>query len=250
MTPRNVPAVDRRSRLNRDRVLRSAIGLADKEGIERLTMRRLGEVLGVEAMSLYNHVANKEDLLNGMIDVLFAEIELPPHDEPWKAALRKRSVSVRQVLRSHPWANGLMHSGTSPGPAMLRHHNRVLGTFRNGGFSSTMAAHAFSALDSYVYGFANQEKALPFDTAEQAAAMGRALFAQLPAAEYPYLHELTAMHVLQPVYSYADELGFGLDLVLDALERARDAETGHRISAGQPGVLRDGPVESGGIEIS
>ncbi|MBP2217113.1 TetR/AcrR family transcriptional regulator C-terminal domain-containing protein [Arthrobacter sp. CAN_C5] len=219
-----VPDVDRRIRLSRDRVLEAAIALADEGGIERLTMRRLGEELGVEAMSLYNHVANKEDLLNGMIDALFAEIVLPPHDEPWKAALRKRSVSVREVLLSHPWANGLMDSGSSPGPATLRHHDRVLGTFRNGGFSLTMTAHAVSALDSYVYGFAKQEKALPFDTGEQAAAMAQMLLAQLSAADYPYLFELMSKHVLQPGYSYSKEFVFGLDLVLNALEKARNED--------------------------
>ncbi|WP_258064386.1 TetR/AcrR family transcriptional regulator [Arthrobacter sp. ZGTC131] len=202
--------------------MQTAIRLADEEGIEKLSMRRLGEGLGVEAMSLYNHVSNKEDLLNGMIDSLYGEVELPSHDDDWKTALRKRSVSVREVLLRHPWANGLMDSGTSPGPGTLRHHDRVLGTFRNGGFSLAMTAHAFSALDSYVYGYAKQEKALPFDTEEQAAAMASVMLAQLPASEYPYLYELMAKHVLQPGYNYADEFSFGLDLVLDALERARD----------------------------
>jgi hypothetical protein len=173
-------------------------------------------------MSLYNHVSNKEDLLNGMIDSVYGEIELPSHDDDWKTALRKRSVSVREVLARHPWANGLMDSGTSPGPGTLRHHDRVLGTLRTGGFSLALAAHAFSALDSYVYGYARQEKALPFDTEEQAAAMANAMLAHVPASEYPYLHELMAKHVLQPGYNYADEFTFGLDLVLDALERKRD----------------------------
>ncbi len=222
MPAKSVQRTEGRARLNRERVLQTAIRLADEEGIEKLSMRRLGEGLGVEAMSLYNHVSNKEDLLNGMIDSLYGEVELPSHDDDWKTALRKRSVSVREVLLRHPWANGLMDSGTSPGPGTLRHHDRVLGTFRNGGFSLAMTAHAFSALDSYVYGYAKQEKALPFDTEEQAAAMASVMLAQLPASEYPYLYELMAKHVLQPGYNYADEFSFGLDLVLDALERARD----------------------------
>ena len=224
MPAKSVQRTEGRARLNRERVLQTAIKLADEDGLEKLSMRRLGEGLGVEAMSLYNHVSNKEDLLNGMIDTLYGEIELPSHDDDWKTALRKRSVSVRQVLLRHPWANGLMDSATSPGPGTLRHHDRVLGTFRNGGFSLAMTAHAFSALDSYVYGYAKQEKALPFDTEEQAAAMANVMLAQLPASEYPYLYELMAKHVLQPGYNYADEFSFGLDLVLDALERARDAE--------------------------
>jgi AcrR family transcriptional regulator len=224
MPAKSVQQTEGRARLNRERVLQTAIRLADEEGIEKLSMRRLGEGLGVEAMSLYNHVSNKEDLLNGMIDTLYGEIELPSHDDDWKTALRKRSVSVRDVLLRHPWANGLMDSASSPGPGTLRHHDRVLGTFRNGGFSLAMTAHAFSALDSYVYGYAKQEKALPFDTEEQAAAMASAMLAQLPASEYPYLHELMGKHVLRPGYNYADEFSFGLDLVLDALERERDLE--------------------------
>lgn len=226
MPAKSVQRSEGRRRLNRDRVLEMAIKLADEGGLEKLSMRRLGDELGVEAMSLYNHVSNKEDLLNGMIDALYKETELPSHDDDWKSALRKRSVSVRKVLLRHPWANGLMDSATSPGPGTLRHHDRVLGTFRTGGFSLAMTAHAFSALDSYVYGYAKQEKALPFDTEEQAASMASTMLAQLPASEYPYLYELMAKHVLQPGYNYSEEFSFGLDLVLDALERARDAERG------------------------
>ncbi|PTT61403.1 TetR/AcrR family transcriptional regulator [Arthrobacter sp. HMWF013] len=224
MAEKKAQGAEGRARLNRERVLETAIRLADGGGIEKLSMRRLGDELGVEAMSLYNHVSNKEDLLNGMIDALYGEIELPSHGDDWKSAVRKRSVSVRAVLLRHPWANGLMDSATRPGPGTLRHHDRVLGTFRNGGFSLAMTAHAFSALDSYVYGFAKQEKALPFDTTEETADMANIMLAQLPASEYPYLYELTAKHVLRPGYSYADEFTFGLDLVLDALERARDSE--------------------------
>jgi len=208
-----------RGRLNRDRVLTTAIALADKAGIESLTMRRLGEELGVEAMSLYNHVANKEDLLHGMVDAVFSEIELPSHSDGWKSAMRKRSISFRTALSRHPWATGLQDSGTNPGPGTLRHHDRVIGTLRNAGFSVAMAAHAFSALDSYIYGFAMQEKSLPFRTEEETAAMAHIMLAQLPANEYPYLAELTAEHVLQPGYNYGDEFPLGLDLILDGLER-------------------------------
>jgi AcrR family transcriptional regulator len=207
-----------RGRLNRERVLNTAIALADESGIESLTMRRLGEELGVEAMSLYNHVANKEDLLNAMVDAVFAEIELPSHSDDWKTAMRKRSFSFRETLSRHPWATALKDSGTNPGPATLRHHDRVIGTLRNAGFSIAMAAHAFSALDSYIYGFAMQEKSLPFHTEEETAAMAHIMLAQLPVDEYPYLAELTADHVLQPGYPYADEFPLGLDLLLDGLE--------------------------------
>jgi AcrR family transcriptional regulator len=207
-----------RARLNRERVLSTAIALADSGGIESLTMRRLGEELGVEAMSLYNHVANKEDLLNGMVDAVFGEIELPSHSDDWKTAIRKRSVSFRAALSRHPWATGLKDSGTNPGPATLRHHDRVIGTLRNAGFSVAMAAHAFSAVDSYIYGFAMQEKSLPFSTEEETAAMAHIMLAQLPANEYPYLAELTSDHVLKPGYNYGDEFPLGLDLILDGLE--------------------------------
>lgn len=213
-----------RIRLNRDRVLRTAIALADAVGIEALTMRRLGEELGVEAMSLYNHVANKEDLLHGMVDAVFGEIELPSPGDDWKTAMRKRGVSFRNVLTRHPWATTLKDSGTDPGPATLRHHDRVIGSLRNGGFSIALAAHAFSALDSYIYGFAMQEKALPFHTEEETAAMAQVMLAQFSVKEYPYLTELTVKHVLQPGYNYGDEFPLGLDLILDGLERARDEQ--------------------------
>ncbi len=200
-------------------MLSTSIALADGAGIDSLTMRRLGEELGVEAMSLYNHVTNKEDLLNGMVDAVFNEIELPAHSDDWKTAMRKRSVSFRAVLSRHPWATGLKDSGTNPGPATLRHHDRVIGTLRNAGFSIEMTAHAFSALDSYIYGFAMQEKNLPITTEEETAAMAHIMLAQLPANEYPYLAELTADHVLKPGYNYSDEFPLGLDLILDGLER-------------------------------
>ena len=211
-----------RARLNRDRVLRTAIAIADVGGIEALTMRRLGEELGVEAMSIYNHVANKDDLLHGMVDAVFGEIDLPSHGDDWKTAMRKRALSFRDALSRHPWATTLKDSGTDPGPATLRHHDRVIGTLRTGGFSIALAAHAFSAIDSYIYGFAMQEKSLPFHTEEETAAMAHIMLAGLPANEYPYLAELTAKHVLQPGYNYGDEFPLGLNLILDGLERARD----------------------------
>lgn len=214
-----------RARLNRERVLAVAIDLADRVGLDSLTMRRLGEELGVEAMSIYSHVANKEDLLNAMVDAIFAEIELPSHSDDWKTAMRKRSVSFRNALSRHPWATSLKDSGTNPGPATLRHLDRTLGTLRNGGFSLAMTAHAISAIDSYVYGFAMQEKSLPFKTEEETAIMAQIMLAQLATAEYPYLAELTAKHVLQPGYKYANEFEFGLDLMLDALARELDEQS-------------------------
>ena len=119
----------------RERVLRAAIDLADERGIESLSMRRLSQELGGAPMSLYNHVANKEDLLDGMIDVVFSEIELPSEEGSWKTAMRQRAISIRTVMSRHPWAIGLMESRTSPGPATLRHHDAVIGSLRDAGFS-------------------------------------------------------------------------------------------------------------------
>jgi AcrR family transcriptional regulator len=204
-------------------VLRAAVAFADESGIGSLSMRRLGEVLGVEAMSLYNHVANKSELLDGMVDVVFGEIDLPGGESDWRSAMRQRAISARTVLSRHRWAIGLMESRTTPGPATLRHHDAVIGSLRGGGFSVAMAAHAFSVLDSYIYGFALQEANLPFDTGEETAELAQAILAQFPADEYPHLTELTVEHVLQPGYDYGNEYAFGLDLILDGLEHARGA---------------------------
>jgi AcrR family transcriptional regulator len=216
----------RRIPLSRARVLQAAVALAGAGGIEALTMRRLGQELGVEAMSLYKHVANKEDLLDGMVDVVFGEIELPPADTDWRTAMRRRAVSVRSALMRHPWATPLMQSRSRPGPATLRHHDAVIGSLRTAGFPIALVAHAFSALDSYIYGFALQQRSLPFETAEETADLAQSIMASFPADEYPHLVELTVQHVLQPGYDYGDEFEFGLDLLLDGLERALPGTAG------------------------
>jgi AcrR family transcriptional regulator len=210
----------RREPLSRSQVLRAAVALADQGGIAALSMRKLGQALGVEAMSLYNHVANKSDLLDGMIDIVFSEIGLPAGDTGWKPAMRQRAISARDVLGRHRWAIGLMESRRSPGPATLRHHDAVLGCLRQAGFSVEMTAHAYSLLDSYIYGFALQEASLPFDTPEKTTQVAQEIFGQFPAGEYPHLTELTIQHILQPGYHYGGEFEIGLDLILDALERA------------------------------
>jgi AcrR family transcriptional regulator len=205
-----------RTRLSRERVLRAAVNFADENGVATLSMRKLGETLGVEAMSLYNHVANKDELLDGMVDVVFGEIDLPPGDSHWKTAMRQRAVSAREVLGQHHWAIGLMESRTTPGPATLRHQDAVLGCLRGAGFSIALTAHAYSLLDSYVYGFALQEASLPFDTAAALPDISR----QFSAEEYPHLAELAVEHVFQPGYEHGDEFEIGLDLILHGLERA------------------------------
>jgi AcrR family transcriptional regulator len=211
--PRNEKGV------TRERVLRTAVELADASGLESLSMRKLGRALGVEAMSLYNHVANKEELLDGMIDVVFAEIDLPA-DADWRTAMRQRAISVRAALSRHRWAIGLMESRTNPGPATLRAHDAVLGCLRTAGFPVALAGHAFSAIDSYVYGFALQERGLPFDTPEETAELAQVMLAQFPVEAFPHLYEFTTGHVMQPGYDSAAEFEFGLDLILDGLERA------------------------------
>lgn len=212
-----------RGRLSRDRVLRAAVVLADSAGLEALTMRRLGQHLGVEAMSLYKHVANKEDLIDGMVDLVFAEIDLPSAGIDWREAMRRRAMSARAALVAHPWATPLMQSRTAPGPATLQHHDTVIGTLRHAGFSVELTAHAFSALDAYIYGFALQQRSLPFDTPEEAQAVGHQMFGRMPPGAYPHLTELTVEHILRPGYDYGQEFEYGLDLVLDGLDRALGA---------------------------
>ena len=210
-----------RKGVNREQVLTVAVALADEAGIEALSMRKLGQALGVEAMSLYNHVAGKEALLDGMIDVVFGEIELPA-GEDWKKALRQRAVSMREALARHRWAIGLMESRTTPGATTLRQHDAVIACLLRAGFSMALTAHAFAAVDSYVYGFALQEKGLPFDTAEQTAEMAQAMLAQFPVDEFPHLAAFTREHVMRPGYDFGAEFEFGLDLLLAGLARLAD----------------------------
>ena len=209
-----------RGPLSRDRVLRAAVALADQSGISSLSMRKLGEALGVEAMSLYNHVPSKADLLDGLVDLVFSEIELPSDADGWRTAMRERAIAIRAALSRHRWAIGLMESRRSPGPATLRHHDAVLGCLRQAGFSIGLSAHAYSLLDSYIYGFALQEASLPFGNEEETAQVTQEIVGMMPADEYPYLAEMAAALVLQPGYEYGHEFETGLDLILDALERA------------------------------
>jgi AcrR family transcriptional regulator len=221
--------VSRRT-LTRDRVLSAALALADKDGIDALTMRNLGQKLGVEAMSLYNHVANKEEILDGLVDQVFGEIQFSCAHGNWKAAMRQRATSMLAALSRHRWAIGLMESRTSPLPTTLRHHESVLECLRQAGFSVEMAAHAYSALDSYIYGFALNQQSLPFDTGEQAAQLTGDILAQMQGPDFPRLAEIAREYVMKPGYSYAKEFGFGLDLVLDSLERQQAAQAAQRRS--------------------
>lgn len=206
--------------LSRERVLHAAVALADREGLEALTMRRLARKLGAGTMTLYHYVANKDDLLDAMIDVVFSEIDLPATDADWRTAMCERAASVREALARHPWATGLMELRTKPGPASLRHHEAVLECLRGAGFSIEDATHAYWILDSYIYGFAIQEASLPFGTPEELAEMAEIVLPQVPAADYPRLNEAAAAS-LESGYDYTDEFEFGLDLILDGLERLR-----------------------------
>lgn len=221
MATQTDPSARPRTPLNRERVLRAAIALADLGGIESLTMRKLGQELGVEAMSLYNHVANKDDILDGVVDLVFGEIAVPSGRADWKTAMRQRAISARAVLLRHPWATRLMQSRTKPGPATMRHHDSVLGSLRAAGFTLDLAAHAYSVMDSYIYGFALQQTNLPLDTSQNAGRVAQDILRQLPADDYPHLAEMIIEHAMKPGYAYADEFEFGLDLILDGLERLR-----------------------------
>ena len=223
MATRAKRATKPRPALTRQRVLRAAISLADRGGFESLSMRRLGDKLGVEAMSLYNHVRNKEDMLDGMVDVVFSEIDLPPGGVEWRTAMRKRAISARQVLLRHPWANGLMESRATPGPATLRHHDAVLGSLRRAGFSIDMAAHAYSILDGYIYGFTLTELTLPFRNSGEVAEVAENIMEGFRPGEYPYLAEMAVDRATKPGYNYGDEFEYGLDLILDGIQRARES---------------------------
>jgi AcrR family transcriptional regulator len=214
------PDAKPRAALSRERVLGAAVALADSRGIDSLTMRNLGQELGVEAMSLYNHVANKEDILAGIVDLVFGEIDLPTDKAEWKPAMRRRAGSAHEALLRHPWAPTMMQSRTKPGPATLRHHDSVLGSLRHAGFTLVMAAHAISVIDGYVYGFALQQINIPLQSREQVAEIGEGILRQL-GEQYPHLAEMITQHAIKPGYDYAEEFEFGLDLILDGLERLR-----------------------------
>jgi AcrR family transcriptional regulator len=223
LATRTDPSPAPRAPLSRERILRAAVDLADRDGVGSLSMRRLARELGVEAMSLYHHVAGKDALLDGMVDLVFAEIELPAARASWKTAMRRRAISARAALARHPWAITLMESRRTPGPANLRHHDAVIGCLRRAGFSVALTAQAYSLLDAYIYGFALQEAGLPFEGPEETAEVAETIMARFPADTYPHLTELAVEHVLQPGYDYGNEYGAGLDLILDGLERAAAA---------------------------
>lgn len=213
------PRRGRRGTLSRERVLRAALLLADEGGLESLTMHAIGRRLGVQAMSLYRHVENKEDLLEGLIDLVVSQIEVPTSSADWKAAMRQRAISARQVFVRHPWAIGLVESQRRPRAVTLRHHEWVLGVLLDAGFSVTVAAHAYNLLDSYIYGFTLQEASLTYGSPEEQAEVGQATLNKLPPDEYPHLARV-ASEFIEAGTEYGAGFEFGLDLILDGMERA------------------------------
>lgn len=208
-------------------MLETAVELADRHGLDWLSMRKLADELGVAAMTLYYYVPNKDELIDGMIDIVFGEIEPPPPELEWREAMRRRALSTREVLGRHRWAVGQMEGRTNHGPANLRLHDAVLGCLRAAGFSVEMTVHAYSVQDAYIYGFALQETDMSPETADDFAAEAQR---QMDAyqdvlADFPHLVEVVGGHVAQSGYDYATEFLFGLDLILDGLERARKRES-------------------------
>lgn len=214
-----------RARLNRAAVVAAGVALADRDGFDGLSMRVLADSLGVVPMALYKHVGGKEDLLDAMVDEVWDEVRFPEQGAGWRTAMRQRAVSLREALRRHPWAIGAMENRRRPGPANLRMHDAMLGALRSDGFSFRTAVHCTSALDAYIYGFALQERTLPFETPEESAAVAAETLAQqadqaAAAAAYPYLIEVVS-ELAAAGYDPGSEFAVGLDLLLDGIERLR-----------------------------
>jgi AcrR family transcriptional regulator len=218
--PRPQPRVP----LNRERVLRAAVALADEGGIESLSMRRLGQELGVEAMSLYNHVANKDDILGGIVDMVLGEVDVPAPGADWKAAIRQTAISSHDVFLRHRWACSLLMQGARVSPVRMRWMEAVLRTFREAGFSADMTHHAYHALDSHITGFTLWLVSMPFDTKEELDELAEGFLAWIPADEYPYVVEHAEQHLAPSSPGEKREFEFGLDLILDGLERLRDTD--------------------------
>jgi AcrR family transcriptional regulator len=234
MTYANAPSSrgpGRPARLSRDQVIDAALEVADAGGLEALTMQNIAHHLGAEAMSLYRHVANKDEILDAIVDRVYGEIVLPAEGARWKLSMRERAVSTRDALRRHPWAISLMESRRRPGPANLRQHDRMVGVLLDAGYSAATATHIYNVLDSYIFGFAIQEHSLPFDSAEELAEVGAEILAAVDPDEYPHLVAVSS-GLLEAGFDYGAEFEVGLDLVLDAVARLRPdaAESGRGVS--------------------
>ena len=205
----------RKPRVSREQVLDAALAIADEGGLAAVTMANVGARLGVEAMSLYRHIGNKEEMLDGLVDRVFAEIEVPADARDWKDAMRRRAVSARAVLRRHPWAIGLMESRSQPGPATMGHHDAMVAILLRAGFDGRGATRVYNLLDSYIYGFALQEATLPFSSPEEMASMCEQMLARVADA-YPHLARVQR-DLVGAGFDYADEFEAGLDIIMGAL---------------------------------
>ena len=234
-TPGAVGTRPKRPALSREAVIEGAVEVADQIGVEPLTLRKLATHLGVKPMSIYPYVANKDEIIDGMVDAVFTEIEMPPPETPWRHAMTVRAHSAREALRRHPWAAGMLDSRTNPGPANLGHHDAVIACLRANGFSFALTGHAFATLDAFIYGFALQESSLPGQGDPQLTDMADEFLDHF-TAHFPALAEFTREYVLQPGYAFRNEFDVGLELVLDGLEARRAAESGS-VVVGEPGSV-------------
>ena len=224
MATQPAPQPEPRIPLSRERVLRAAIALADEGGIESLSMRKLGQELGVEAMSLYHHVANKDDLLDGIVDAVTSEIEVPSDETDWKEAIRRTAISSHDLFLRHRWACSLLMRRARVSPDRMRWMEAVLRTFRKAGFSADMTHHAYHAIDSHITGFTLWQVSMPFETKEELVGMAEGFLRQIPADEYPYVIEHAEQHIAPSSPDGKTEFEFGLDLIIDGLARLRDTD--------------------------
>ncbi|HEY9630726.1 MAG TPA: TetR/AcrR family transcriptional regulator C-terminal domain-containing protein [Coleofasciculaceae cyanobacterium] len=212
--PKTAPAP-----LSRERILDAALRLADEGGLESLSMRKLAQELSVKAMSLYNYVTNKDDLLDAIVDRVVSEIEVPSLESDWQLAMRRRATSAHAVLLRHPWATMAIVSRVNVGSAMLHYVDATLGCLREAGFSVEMADHAWNAIDNHIYGFTLQELNFPFEATEYSTVAENYL-GRIPVEQYPYLNQLTH-HVMEGRYDGIHDFEFGLELILNGLDRFR-----------------------------
>jgi AcrR family transcriptional regulator len=213
-----------RKPLSRERILQQALALADADGIDSLSMRKLGRALGFEAMSLYNHVANKDDLLDGMLDLVLAEME-PPDPDGGLASIRSSSLSAHAALKRHPWAAGLLMAPARVRPARLEFMNALLGALRNSGFSADTTYHAYHVLDAHIIGFSLWQSTHDFALPDEIGDVHAFLDRMIPRERFPHLNEHGLQHLEPGGFQDTSAFEYGLDLLLDSLERLRRAES-------------------------
>jgi AcrR family transcriptional regulator len=223
MAKRTDPTAEPRTPLSKERVLHAAVALADEGGIESLSMRKLADELGVKAMSLYNHVANKDDLYQGIVDLAMGEIEVPSEEADWKSALRQSAISAYQAFVRHPWACNLHMATPRINDERMQWMEGVLKTLREAGFSPNMTHHGYHALDSHITGFTLWIVSMPFDSREELLDMAQEFIPRIPADRFPYVIEHAKEHLEDPDPDEPSEFEFGLDLILEGLERRLDA---------------------------